>query len=49
MDSNNLINLCSLNVNGMHSKEKRNRVIESNIYICAYTEVFFNLLNLLVT
>jgi len=24
MDSNNLINLCSLNVNGMHSKEKRN-------------------------
>ena len=28
MGSNNLINLCSLNVNGMHSKEKRNRVIE---------------------
>ena len=28
MDSNNLINVCSLNVNGMHSKEKRNRVIE---------------------
>ena len=28
MGSNNLINLCSLNVNGMYSKEKRNRVIE---------------------
>jgi exonuclease III len=28
MGSNNLINLCSLNENGMHSKEKRNRVIE---------------------
>ena len=28
MGSNNLINLRSLNVNGMHSKEKRNRVIE---------------------
>ena len=49
MESNNLINLCSLNVNEMHSKEKRNRVIESNVYICAYTEVIFNLFNLLVT
>ena len=28
MGSNNLMNLCSLNVNSMHLKEKRNRVIE---------------------
>ena len=28
MGLNNLINLCSLNVNGVHSKEKRNKVIE---------------------
>ena len=28
MTSKNAINLCSLNVNGMHLKEKRNRVIE---------------------
>ena len=36
MGSNNLIDLCSLNVNGMHSKEKRNRVIECvKTHVCS--------------
>ena len=26
--SKNMINLCSLNVNGIHGREKRNRVVE---------------------
>ena len=28
MISKNMINLCSLNVNGIHEREKRNRVVE---------------------
>jgi exonuclease III len=28
MISKNMINLCSLNVNGIHGREKRNRVVE---------------------